>query len=301
MDTVGRAKSGAQPAVSETHSTGTAAPQTPGQENPNWLPIHWSEYGSGTPLVFVHGFPTSSLLWRRVIPLIDRARCLAVDMMGYGTSIPDGLDRDISPEAQADYLLRWLDYGVHLDRVILVGHGLGAGVVQIVASERPEVCLGVVLVNSVGYDDWSSPTARKLAAHSAVAARAPAAALYGLLGPLFIREHSKLSSALSSVVVHVRPYRRYGGTGALVRQLQALRSPDTIPAPGRIHTSGIPARVACGSAERTETLRCAERLAADLDTAVTMVPGGRHFTPEDQPEAIARLVNSLVAELGHGN
>lgn len=301
VDIGARRGSPAQPDASEVHSTGTTSQTTPGSIDPNWLPIRWSEFGSGTPVVFVHGFPTSSVLWRRVIPLIDKARCLAVEMVGYGNSIPDGQDRDISPTAQADYLLRWLRHGVCLDRVVLVGHGLGAGVVQIAATDHPELCLGVVLVNSVGYDHWSSPTGTRLAAVSEAIGHLPRAALYGLLAPLFIRDHSQISTALSSLAVHVRPYRRHGGARALSRQLQLMRPPEIIPAPGRIHTSGIPARVVCGTAERSETVRCAERLAADLDTPINQIPAGRHFTPEDQPEAVAMIVNSLVAELDYGS
>lgn len=43
------------------------------------------EWGSGDPIVFLHGNPTSSYLWRDVLPhLSGRGRCLAPDLIGNG-------------------------------------------------------------------------------------------------------------------------------------------------------------------------------------------------------------------------
>ena len=54
------------------------------------------DVGAGDPIVFLHGNPTSSFLWRNVIPhLSDRARCLAPDLIGMGDS-GKILDRRVS-------------------------------------------------------------------------------------------------------------------------------------------------------------------------------------------------------------
>jgi pimeloyl-ACP methyl ester carboxylesterase len=66
------------------------------------IPMRWVERGEGLPLVLIHGMPTSPLLWREVMPRIAGARCLAWEMVGYGASIPEGRERDISLSAQAD-------------------------------------------------------------------------------------------------------------------------------------------------------------------------------------------------------
>ena len=45
------------------------------------------EVGSGDPIVFLHGNPTSSYLWRNVIPHLEGAgRCIAPDLIGQGDS-----------------------------------------------------------------------------------------------------------------------------------------------------------------------------------------------------------------------
>ena len=51
------------------------------------------EVGEGDPIVLLHGNPTSSYLWRNVLPhLQPRGRCIAPDLIGMGDSdkLPDG-------------------------------------------------------------------------------------------------------------------------------------------------------------------------------------------------------------------
>ena len=49
--------------------------------------MHYEHVSAGDPIVFLHGNPTSSFLWRKVIPgLITEGRCLAPDLIGMGQS-----------------------------------------------------------------------------------------------------------------------------------------------------------------------------------------------------------------------
>ncbi|MFQ5635584.1 MAG: haloalkane dehalogenase, partial [Gammaproteobacteria bacterium] len=49
----------------------------------------WYEVGEGDPIVFLHGNPTSSYLWRKVIPHVQHlGRCIAPDLVGMGDSAP---------------------------------------------------------------------------------------------------------------------------------------------------------------------------------------------------------------------
>ena len=73
------------------------------------IPMRWEESGSGDPVILVHGIPTCPALWRHVAPLIQKRRVLAWERVGYGSSIPEGRDRDISVAAQAGYLAAWME------------------------------------------------------------------------------------------------------------------------------------------------------------------------------------------------
>src|SRR4051794_8257758 len=72
------------------------------------------DVGEGTPIVFLHGNPTSSYLWRNVIPHVQHlGRCLAPDLIGMGESgkLPDPGPGTYSFATHAAYLDAWLEAG----------------------------------------------------------------------------------------------------------------------------------------------------------------------------------------------
>lgn len=107
----------------------------------------------GPPVVFLHGIPTWSFLWRDVAPaLADERRVVAPDLLGYGNSAThDGFDRSIrAQEAMLDELLDHLD----VDAVDLVAHDIGGGVALRYAVHEPDAVRQMVLSNAVCYDSW---------------------------------------------------------------------------------------------------------------------------------------------------
>ena len=83
------------------------------------LRLAYAELGRGKPLVFLHGNPTSSYLWRNVMrPLSKAARCLAPDLVGMGDSdkLP-GTDPDrYSLAGHQAVIDAWLEALVPADR-----------------------------------------------------------------------------------------------------------------------------------------------------------------------------------------
>ncbi len=110
--------------------------------------VAWHEQGSVVPVVLIHGIPTGPALWRRVVPLVEGARCLAFEMAGYADSMGADADRDISVAAQAARIWPWLD-ALGIERAVLVGHDLGGGVAQIAAVRHRDRCAGLVLTNAM--------------------------------------------------------------------------------------------------------------------------------------------------------
>ena len=119
------------------------------------------EMGSGDPILFQHGNPTSSYLWRNIMPhLADQGRCIAVDFIGMGDS--DKLDNP-GPDSyryveHREYLLAaWQALGVS-DRVTLVIHDWGAALGFDWAQQHPDAVLGIAymeaIVRPVSWDEW---------------------------------------------------------------------------------------------------------------------------------------------------
>jgi len=80
------------------------------------------------PIVLVHCNPTSSYLWRNVVPhLIDSVRCLAPDLVGMGQSdkLPDEGPRTYSYFVHREYFDGWLDAMNLSGPITFVGHNWG--------------------------------------------------------------------------------------------------------------------------------------------------------------------------------
>jgi haloalkane dehalogenase len=124
------------------------------------VPMAYVEHGSGDPVVLLHGNPTSSFLWRKVIPEVARVgRCIAPDLIGMGDSahIATGPDAYRFSDHQ-EYLEAFLDVmGLESD-MTLVGHDWGGPLAFDWARRHPGAVRGIVymetIVTSVNWEDW---------------------------------------------------------------------------------------------------------------------------------------------------
>ena len=105
--------------------------------------------GAGDPIVFLHGNPTSSYLWRHVIPHVaEQGRCLAPDLIGMGESgkAPGGSYRFVD---HARYLDAWFD-AVGVGRnVTLVLHDWGSALGFHWAARHPERVSALVYMEAI--------------------------------------------------------------------------------------------------------------------------------------------------------
>jgi len=90
------------------------------------LEVAYRDEGSGEPVVFLHGIPTWSFLWRQVAPRLEgEFRTIVPDLVGYGNSDRrEGFDRSIRAQEQA---LAGLVEELDLDRFHVVAHDIGGG------------------------------------------------------------------------------------------------------------------------------------------------------------------------------
>ncbi|QGN49864.1 haloalkane dehalogenase [Micromonospora sp. WMMD558] len=109
--------------------------------------MYHEERGSGTPIVFLHGNPGSSHLWRNVLPAVDLpARLLAPDLIGMGSSGKPDLPYRFADHAR--YLDAWFD-ALDLREVVLVGHDWGGALAFDWAARHPERVRGVAFLETI--------------------------------------------------------------------------------------------------------------------------------------------------------
>ena len=109
------------------------------------------------PVVFLHGNPTSSYLWRNIISHISNSwRCLAPDLVGMGDSErpPNG---EFTFADHAHYLDRWFD-ALNIENAVLVVHDWGSALGFNWAQRNPDKISGLVymeaLVQPLTWKDW---------------------------------------------------------------------------------------------------------------------------------------------------
>ena len=119
------------------------------------------EVGEGDPIVLLHGNPTSSYLWRNVLPhLQSLGRCIAPDLIGMGDSdkLPNsgpGSYRFVEHRRYLDALLEALDVR---ERVTLVIHDWGSGLGFDWANRHRKAVKGIAFMEAIvrpqGWDHW---------------------------------------------------------------------------------------------------------------------------------------------------
>lgn len=108
--------------------------------------IHYREIGEGRPIVFLHGMPVSSYLWRHVMPaLASFGRCIAPDLIGMGDSGKPEIQYTI--QDHIDYITQFIEV-MELKDIIFVLHGWGSVVGFHYAAHHPDQVSGMAFFES---------------------------------------------------------------------------------------------------------------------------------------------------------
>lgn len=125
--------------------------------------IAYVDVGEGDPIVFLHGNPTPSYLWRNIIPhLLPFGRCLAPDFVGMGNSggAPDSSYRFVDHQR---YLDAWFEAMDLKRNIILVVHDWGSALGFSWAQRHPERIKAIVYMEAIvrpflSWDEWPETT-----------------------------------------------------------------------------------------------------------------------------------------------
>lgn len=117
------------------------------------------DVGNGDPIVFLHGNPTPSYLWRNIIPhLLPYGRCLAPDYVGMGNSgpAPNGSYRFVDHRR---YLDAWFEAMGVTSQVILIVHDWGSALGFDWARRNPERVAAIAYMEGIvrpfrSWDEW---------------------------------------------------------------------------------------------------------------------------------------------------
>jgi pimeloyl-ACP methyl ester carboxylesterase len=262
------------------------------------LRLHYREAGSGRPLLLLHGWPTSSFLYRNVLPHVAaERRAIALDLPGFGRS-----SKPLDVRYDFDFFARVLEgflEALGVGELGLTVHDLGGPVGLYWASQQPAGRLDrLAILNTLVYPELSWAVRAFVVAGRTPGLRALLASQWGLKTALKlgVADPSRLpDDALEGFQA---PFRDRSARRALLKAgthftpggLKAIA--DWLP------TVTLPVRVIYGAKDRIlpDIARTVERLSRDMpQTEVTVFDDCGHFLQEERPDDLGSLLASFFA------
>ncbi len=250
--------------------------------------------GAGEPVVFLHGFPTSSHVWHAVVPLMPEGhRLVIVDQLGYGRSDrPAG--RDVSVRGHAERVVALLDQ-LGINRACLVGHDVGGGIAQSLAVRHPARVSHLCLVNSVAFDDWPVREVKLARAMMPLTRYLPPTWLLSVVKTDLLRGYVDEDRGGRSIAQYLRPFATPEGRDGLMEHLAVLDCAETLALAPRLETLVQPTAIVWGAHDPWLPASLAKKLHEAIPgSTLDLVPDVKHFSPEEAPEQIVRVIEQLL-------
>lgn len=260
------------------------------------LRLHYRELGEGPPVLLLHGWPTSSFLWRKVmVPIAQTRRVLALDLPGFGDSDKprDGYTFRFYREVLAGFL-----DALGIDRVGLAVHDLGGPVGLSFAVNAPQRVSALALLNTLVYPKLSWAAAAFL-----LGCRLPLVRWY-LTSQAGLKTAMQIGMArrdrLTQEVIDgvCRPFVSEQARKALYSTAIRLSPRGLMQIAEGLPKLKIPVRIIYGANDRIlpDVAQTMAQVGRDLPQAeVTVLPGCGHFLQEDDPEQVGALLAAFFA------
>jgi pimeloyl-ACP methyl ester carboxylesterase len=261
--------------------------------------MHVERFGhGGTAIILIHGFGTSSFLWRNIAPAITDAghTAYAVDLFGHGES-DRPLDVDFGIASQAEYLDAAMTV-LRVARGIIVGVDIGGDVSLGLAATRPERVEKLLLINTPMFEQLP---ARDITQMQRSTAKFAFRTTRGVLGAAPLIEgvlkgsvaDPERSMPVKLIARYLAPFAGRDGVNHLLTLASSIVSDDMEDIDLRsVH---VPALVVWGDKDQWVDGKTADRLVNELpDGRLVRLPGAGRLVPEENPEQLANLLLEFI-------
>jgi pimeloyl-ACP methyl ester carboxylesterase len=254
------------------------------------IEIGFDDVGSGIPVVLLHGFPHSRLLWSaQVSALVDRARCIAPDLRGFGET---SRQPPYSMDQYADDAAALMD-ALRVERAVIAGLSMG-GYVSLAfwRRHRARVRALVLADTRAGAD---SPEARQKRREMIALARerGSTAVADALIASMVGRSTREKSPEIVDVVYRMMSMAPVDGVvGALQALMDRPDSTDTLP------TIDVPALIVVGEDDAlTPVAESRAMQAAIRGSRLEVLSHAGHASNVERPAAFNHVLSEFLASL----
>ena len=262
--------------------------------------LFYETAGSGSPVLLIHGFGSSTFTWRRIAPaLAETHKVIAVDLKGFGQS-DKPLDEHYSIFDQTR-LIKQLILDNDLKDLTLVGHSYGGGIALMLALDQDPRLQGriekLVLLDTIAYPQ-NIPVAFKmmdmpLMSHVGVRVVPPEVQARVALKLAYF-DDSKIGE--DTVEMYAAPLRTMAGKHAVIHSARQIvpRGLDEISK--RYPTIKQPTLIAWCDSDKIVPLDIGLELRRNMPTSrLEIIERCGHMPQEEQPEATLRLIQDFLA------
>lgn len=282
-----------EPAPGPTGGWMAQAGLAPRFETVDGVRLRYLRAGAGPPVVLLHGFASSIVTWRGVIPALARGHeVVAVDLPGFGGSeIRPGLPAAAYPGLVVNLMDR-----LGLARASLVGNSLGGGAAVLVAAHHPERVDHLVLIDSVGYNLAAKdrPWLLRAAGLPPLARLIEALPLRRAVVTLALRQvffDDRLVTA-ERIDEYVAPLLR---PRAVAAAQSLLASADDMGLPGVVARVRVPTLVIWGREDTWVPVEQADRFLAVIPgSRKVVIEGCGHMPQEERPAEVLGLLEDFL-------
>jgi len=256
------------------------------------LTLAYDDSGSGTPLLFVHGYPLNRTLWNgQVKGLAESAHVLSVDLRGHGqSSAPEG---PYSVDLFADDLNDFLD-GLKINQpVVICGLSMGGYVTFAFYRKYATRVAGLIFAATKAGADTAEGKAGRDKAAATAQEKGVEAIAEAMLPKMFAPATYQSNPAL---VASAKAMMESTPLHGVVGDLAALRDrPDSIPT---LATISVPTLVLHGADDQLIPAKEAELTQAGIkNSRLGLIPNAGHLLNLEQPEAFNQAISDFLTSL----
>jgi len=265
--------------------------------------LQGAEYGSDGAVVLLHDFPAGAFAWSDILPQLaglNRA-VYVIDMLGYGAS-DHPWPADTSVWGQAD-CLSYMFKELQLTEMILVGHGFGGGVAQVLATRLcRDRTAALVLIDTICYThsyapNWPLTEMQKrqgLDAPKEVSVEDMLDNLQTTL-PAGSANPQRFSTYLTD---YIGPWNSEVGKELLYQQIRNLIPNYINSVASDLKVLGRPTLIIWGEKDQQIPLQYAQRLHRDIpESRLVIVPDAGHLILFDAPGNVASALTDFIGTL----
>ncbi len=265
--------------------------------------VQGAEHGTDGAIVLLHDILSGSFTWRDLLPQLTSTNraVYAIDLLGYGLS-DHPWPADTSIWGHAD-CLHFLFNQLNLTNIVLVGHGIGGGVAQVLATRLSyNRVAALVLIDTIGYEytfapDWPLPDMKKQQDPDLPKQTELEDMIHELQEtlPNGTQNPDRFKEVMDD---WIKPWESELGKELLFQQIRQLHPNYANSVASDLKVMGKPTLIIWGENDAQIPLKYAQRLHRDIpESRLVIIPDAGHLVLFDAPNHVANAITDFVGRL----